>query len=116
MEDARTWVSTIRRGTRFQGGKFSWSKEDELQEETKTTCEEVTIREFGAALNSLTGFLKYTFETEDDFEDGYVPTLDTKLKVDPQANRYVHTYYEKPMNCRWVLPFKTAMDPGTKRQ
>ena len=106
----------MRRGSKFDGKRFIWSKELEQQEMVQTTCEEVTIRKFGAALNSVTKFLKFTFETEEDFKDRYIPTLDTKIKVDPWRNRYVHTYYEKPMNCKWVLPFRTAMDPGTKRQ
>ena len=32
-------------------------------------------------MNEIFLFLNFTIELEEDFEDGYLPTLDTKLRV-----------------------------------
>ena len=63
-----------------------------MAEPVETTCAEVTLREFGRALNSITSFLNYTFEKEEDFCDNMIPTLDCKIGVDTINNRYQHTY------------------------
>ena len=106
----------MRRGTKFDVEKFMWTPEQERDEDVDTTCGEVTLREFLRAVIGITGFLKYTLEREEDFGDRLIPTLDFKIGVDLHLNRYTHTYYEKPMNCRWVIPYSSAMDPSTKRQ
>ena len=45
-----------------------------------------------------------------------MPTLDFKIGQDFSGNQYVHNYFEKPMNTKWVLPKASSMDPSTKRQ
>ena len=34
----------------------------------------------------------------------------------PEVIQYVHNFYKKPMNSKWVLPHLSAMDPTSKRQ
>ena len=55
---------------------FIWSQEQKKSEDVSTTYEEVT--------HSITSFLKYTSEKKENFRDGYIPTLDCKIRVDPQ--------------------------------
>ena len=46
-------------------------------------------------MNKIFLFLNFTIELEEDFEDGYLPTLDTKLRV--RVNGIVtYIFYEKP--------------------
>ena len=114
VDDTRAWVSAMRKGTRFLGDRFTWSPEAEKLDE-ECTSEDVTFREVSIALNSISDNLKFTFERPSEFEDDWLPTLDFKVKVDLEANRYTHTYYEKPMNTKWVLPFISAMDSKTQQ-
>ena len=43
VDDARAWVSSLRKGTRFDGTRFTWSKEAEVEDQS-TTSEEITFR------------------------------------------------------------------------
>ena len=54
-------------------------------------------------------------ETGDDFGDGWLPTLDTNLKV-TSGNMIMYKHFEKPMNSNVTLQMDTAMgeDPKMK--
>ena len=52
-------------------------------------------------------------ETKDDFENGWLPTLDTDLKVTP-SNIIVYRFFEKPTNPNTVLHSRTAMAEDSK--
>ena len=54
VDDARVWLKAMKKGTQFKDGKFIWSKEQEDLESPETTREDVTYREVGKALNSIT--------------------------------------------------------------
>ena len=55
-------VTAMQKGTRFTGEKFELV-EGKQEEDTTVTREEVTFREFGKALNSISKNLKFTFES-----------------------------------------------------
>ena len=95
VDDNRAWINTLKKGTRFEDGvfKFTWEAEDE---DGDLTAEDVTIREFQRALNSVNDSLKFTLERPSDFEDGWIPTLDFKIWGDPKANRYTHPISRSP--------------------
>ena len=116
MDDSRAFVSSMKKGTLFDGEKLCWTEEAEEQKDAETTSEDVTFREMGKALNSISPNLKFTLERQSDFEDEWLPTLDFKIKRDTTNNRFTHSFYEKPMNTKWVVPFKFAMDPSSNRQ
>ena len=115
VDDARTWVNTLRKGVYFDGIKFVYSVEQE-ESDRELTREEVTFREFGKCLNSISEYLDFTFEKPSDFEDKSVPTLDFKISVDYPNNQYTHTSFEKSMNSKWVIPEDSAMDRTSKNQ
>ena len=52
-------------------------------------------------------------ETEEEFDDGWLPTLDTKLQVTAQ-NIILYHFYEKPTNPNTVLHLRTAMAEDSK--
>ena len=58
-------------------------------------------------------YLRFTMETGEDFTDGWLPTLDTNLKVD-KNNRIVYKFFEKPMGSSMVLQMDTAMGENSK--
>ena len=62
-----------------------------------------TRTELLKCMNSITSFLVFTAETEEDFpeEEGYLPTLDTKLMLTAN-NRITYRFFEKKMSSKTV--------------
>ena len=58
-------------------------------------------------------FLNFTVETSDDFPTGWLPTLDTALRV--TTNNIVdYTFYEKPMSRNVTVQRMSAMEENSK--
>ena len=64
-------------------------------------------------MGGLEEYLRFTMETKDDFENGWLPTLDTELKVTP-SNTIMYRFFEKPTNPNTVLHSRTAMAEDSK--
>ena len=64
-------------------------------------------------MSGVHNYLKMTMETEDDFPDGGLPTLDINLWV-KEDHMIMYTFYEKPMSTNQVLHKDTAMPENTK--
>ena len=64
-------------------------------------------------MGGLEGYLTFTMETEEDFQNNWLPTLDTELKVD-SSNIIMYRFFEKPTNPNTVLHFRTAMAEDSK--
>ena len=60
-------------------------------------------------MQGLTDCLTFTVETEEDFEDGWLPTLDIKLRVD-EENQIQYTFFEKPTGSDKCLQASTALN------
>ena len=74
---------------------------------------EVTKRILEGTMGGLEEYLTFTMETEEDFQNTWLPTLDTELKVDNQ-NIIMYRFFEKPTNPNTVLHFRTAMAEDSK--
>ena len=59
-------------------------------------------------------FLRFTTETEEDFPENWLPTLDLELKV--EENKVLHRYYEKPTTTRLTVQLRSAMEERNKMQ
>ena len=58
-------------------------------------------------------FLNFTIELEEDFEDGYLPTLETKLRV--RVNGIVtYIFYEKPTAANVMVQRTAALGESLK--
>ena len=68
VDDARILLNTLRKGTRFDSTKFTWSQEHE-DEDKALTREDITYREIGRCLNSICGTLDFTLERHSDFPE-----------------------------------------------
>ena len=66
-------------------------------------------------MNEVESFLEFTTESSEDFEDGWLATLDTSLKVD-HNNQVLFRYWEKPTNTNRVVQKRTAMGENLKVQ
>ena len=63
---------------------------------------EATKRILAGTMTDLEIYLKLTMEREEDFEDRWLPTLDTTLKASDK-NIILYKLYEKPTNPNTVL-------------
>ena len=85
-----------------------WEKEDE-----GLSGLEITKRILEGTMGGLEDYLKFTMETEDDFDNGWLPTLDTEIKVTPR-NIIEYRFFEKPTNPNTVVHSRTAMAEDSK--
>ena len=63
---------------------------------------------FGA-MQGLTKCLSFTVETEEDFSDGWLPTLDLKLRVNDD-NQVEYSFFAKPTASDRCLQATTALN------
>ena len=115
MDDVRAMLQAIKRGWRAtpNGLMYSigWEKEDQCKSLTEITSE--ILR---SSLNSIKDFLKFTIETcEDEGFGGWLPTLDTCLRVTPE-NKIEYKYYEKSTCSERVIQATSAMNINSKMQ
>ena len=52
--------------------------------------------------------LEFTMETEEDFSDGWLPTLDLKIRVN-EKNLIMYCFFEKPTASQMCLQSDTAL-------
>ena len=108
VDDGRLVLYPIRAGWRwYRGGLWyrkDWEKSDSCISDIERTKQVV----FGA-MQGLTECLSFTVETEEDFHDGWLPTLDLKLKVD-DANQVMYSFFEKPTGSDKCLQAETALN------
>ena len=83
MDDGRTVLPPFKVGWRWYDGRIvycmRWAKEDE-----SLSSLERTRRIILGSMEKIEEFLSFTTETEEDFSDGWLPTLDVALRVSPQ--------------------------------
>ena len=70
---------------------------------------ERTKRAVLGAMQGLTSCLSFTVETEEDFTDGWLPTLDIKLRV-LEDNQIAYTFFTKPTASNKCLQADTALN------
>ena len=82
VDDLRFWLDKLRLGSKIVGGKLEWTKEweeaDQASNVTKKTLTASVVKEI---MNTISPDIKMTVELEEDFSQGYLPTLDTQLKM-----------------------------------
>ena len=94
-------------------GRFKFCKRWE-EEDAGLSGLEVTKRLLERTMGGgLEEYLTFTLKTEEDFQNTWLPTLDTELKVDSN-NIIMYRFFEKPTNPNTVLHFRTAMAEDSK--
>ena len=111
MDDGRIMLHPIKRGWRWVNGGLLYCIKWE-QEDWNRTLLEVTVDVLRDSMRGVADFLQFTYETEADF-DGWLPTLDTNLRVGEQ-NIISYKYYEKPTTTNTTIRFSTAMAENPK--
>ena len=114
VDDSRTLLPPIKPGWRWEDGELlfclRWELEDKLVSGESRTKE--IIR------NSMMGvedYLNFTVESGEEFEGGWLPTLDVNLKVD-KANTVQFKFYEKETCAKKTVQKDSAMEENSKIQ
>ena len=99
VDDIRCFLRPINFG--WYWGTQGWYY-DQNKKDTRT------VEEIKKSMNAVWNFLEFTTESQTDFTDGYLPTLDFATKVLPTG--YVsYKFFSKPMGSNLVLSFGTAL-------
>ena len=89
-------IDLIKPGTRWNKGEgFKFYPEREI-EDMERDPQQLTSEVIKEMMSSLTPNLRFTTEICSDFRDGWMPTLDCKLRVRSDGI-IIHSYYEKTM-------------------
>ena len=114
MDDGRSIMPPLKPGWRWvEGGlKFclDWEREDQ-----ELSDQEITRRGLLGSLNQVDQSLKFTMEVGEDFDDLWLPTLDTKMLVDG-SNKVQFGFYEKPTSSNMTVQRRSAMGEDAKVQ
>ena len=111
VDDARVFLYALRPGWRWEGNGLWYRKEWE-EEDSFLSPVERTKRMILASMQGLTGCLAFTVETCEDFEDGWLPTLDFKLRVTVN-NIIEYSFFEKPTAPNRCLQADTALNQNS---
>jgi hypothetical protein len=112
VDDVRQATEEIERGKRFDGSKNAivykeeWKVEDDLNNDSNLKrMGEVCL----VAMNSISEDMKFTVESEEDFENGRLQTLDFEAWYDVQEGIVKHSFFEKSMQTNLVIMERSAM-------
>ena len=108
IDDLRIFMKPLRKGWRWtsEGWAFDDSIEDNRSPMART-CEEIA-----KSLNDVVSFLQFTTESEEDFLNGFLPTLDTQTKV-LDNGEIQFKFFRKPMANNIMIQFGTALPRNT---
>ena len=109
MDDGRTFMFAMRAGWRWVDGDLLFCKRWEHEDRDLTPTER-TRRVIQGTMMDIESFLRFTMETEEDFVSGWLPTLDTDLRV-VNNNTVQYTFYEKPVSSN--VQFTCRFSPMT---
>ena len=98
MDDGRAFLHPVKRGWRSTGDKLEYCKKWEIEDAGKSQLE-VTVEVVKESMRGVTDYLKFTYETGEDYDGGWLPTLDTSLKVSPHnQTKYKYRVSQRTVN------------------
>ena len=108
VDDGRAVLFSLRPGWRWLKGGL-WFRKDWESEDKELTGLERTKKALHGSMQGLTSCLAFTVETSDEFEDGWLPTLDMKLRI-TSRNTIQYSFFEKPTCSKLCLQSNTALN------
>ena len=114
MDDGRVFLPPIRHGWRMVGGDLLYCRRW-AQEDVCLSAVEVTKRALAHTMQGIEAYLEFTMETCEDFEGGWLPTLDTSFRVN-KANQVEFKHFEKETSSTMTIQSKSAMCENVKHQ
>ena len=114
MDDGRLLFHPIKRGWRWVEGRMLFCLKWEAEDMDRSLLD-ISVAAIKESMVGVAEYLKFTYETGADYNDGWLPTLDTSLMVDP-SNQVLYRYYEKPTTTNTTIRQATAMSENSKLQ
>ena len=114
MDDGRSFLHPIKHGWRYSEGKLRFCKQWEWEDKDLSGTE-VTRRVLAGTMGEVLPFLRFTTEVPEDFEGGWLPTLDTQIMV-TEDNIVRYKYYQKPTTSQVTVQRRSAMAEVPKNQ
>ena len=99
MDEGRNFLPPVKPGWRWVHGKLLFCIRWEMEDKALSPSER---RVLGESTNEILSFLDFTTESGEDYEDSWLPTLDSSLKVD-KNNCVLFQFWEKPTNTNLVV-------------
>ena len=112
VDDARTLLPPIKAGWRWEGGRLAYTRRWE-DEDSTISGELRTKNILMETMKGVETYLNFTVESGEDFEGGWLPTLDTNLKVD-NTNQVQIKFYEKDTCSKKTVQMDSAMEENAK--
>ena len=108
IDDLRIYLRPIAKGWRWlEGGWVFDASFDDTRNPQERTCQEIA-----KSLNDTMSFLTFTAESEDDFNNGFLPTLDAQTKV-MDNGEIMFKFFMKPMCNNIMIQYGTALPKDT---
>ena len=107
IDDIRIYLWPIREG-------WTWDSEGWIFNDIKDGKDDITRTsdELAKTLNDMLDFLRFTMETEMDFQSGWLPTLDTQTMV-LESGKIMYKFFQKSMSNNIAIQFGTALASET---
>ena len=116
VDDSRIALPPIREGWKWVEGALKYTKKWELEDRMRgTTAEGRTKNVLKGTMNGIENYLEFTVESGEEFDGGWLPTLDTCLKV-REDNIVEHKFYEKETSSSKTVQKRTAFEENSKIQ
>ena len=114
MDDSRTLLPPIKAGWRWEDGKLAYTRRWEL-EDGCISGEHRTKEILRGTMVGVESYLEFTVESGEEFEGGWLPTLDTNLRVGGD-NLVQFKFYEKTTCSKKTVQKTSAMEENSKIQ
>ena len=114
VDDCRALLPPIRSGWRWLDGGLKYTKRWE-EEDRGVSGEERTKEIIKKSMTGIEEYLQFTAESGMEFHEGWLPTLDTSLKVS-RTNKVKYRFYEKETTTRYTVQKDSAMEENVKVQ
>ena len=108
IDDLRIYLWPIKDGWSWNGSEWEFSVDNIGNKSAMAR----TSEEICKTLNSTMDFLTFTMETEEDFSDTWLPTLDVKTKIN-SSGKISYKFYKKPMANNLTIQYGSALSSNT---
>ena len=108
IDDLRLFMHPISSGWRW--GEKGWQF-DGATEDNRTPIQR-TKEELAKSLNDVRDFIQFTTEGEEDFHNGFLPTLDFQTKVQ-ETGKILFKFFSKPMANNLTIQYGTGLAKNT---
>ena len=114
VDDGRVFMHPLRPGWRWTEDGLWYCREWELEDESLSNIE-ITKRAVGKSMDGMIECLTFTVESQEDFENDWLPTLDLNIRVDKE-NVINYMFFEKPTTSQVCLQESTALSRNSMIQ